>query len=143
MANNKLHKVRDYAALKEEKAAAELQKSREESQKKQEQLNLLNQYREEYEQQFQQRCSGGIDARSLEDYRLFLKKLNAAIAEQTTQVSESENGVQQAQSNWLDTYRRKSVLGNLIERKEQALDVEKQRLEQKISDENAARQKMD
>lgn len=139
MASNSLHHVQSHAARREEKAALQLQHTREQNQHIQQQLDALNKYREEYEDQFLRRCSQGISARELEDYRCFLGNLNNAIAQQMEKVNRSAETVQKAQSSWLDNYRRKTMVGNLIARQDQVAREQEDKREQKLADEQSMR----
>ena len=86
----KIGKVAAVAKTTEQKSAKALQQSQQSFQQKQEQLDQLKNFKQEYEDKLGVMGQEGIGARQLQDYRLFLSKLNLAIDQQAEEVQASE-----------------------------------------------------
>lgn len=137
MADVKLQKVLALQQNREKKAAGSMRQSREQQQQLQQQLSQLYQYRDEYEALFKRTSASGIDARILEDYRVFLAKLNEAIVRQHDQMSRAQEKYRQTRSQWSELWHRKKALNELIARNE-AHDIQrKDKAEQKEADERS------
>lgn len=137
MADVKLQKVLTLQQNREKKAAGSMRQSREQQQQMQQQLSQLHQYRDEYEALFRRTSASGIEARILEDYRMFLAKLNEAIERQHGQMSSAEEKYRQTRSQWTEIWHRKKALNELISRNK-AHDFQcKDKAEQKEADERS------
>lgn len=137
MPDAKLQKVLTLQQSREQKAAGTMQKSREQRGQLQQQLTQLHQYRDEYEALFRRTSVVGIDARILEDYRLFLAKLNEAIERQQDQIGAAQQRYQQSRSLWTETWLRKEALSQLLGRN-RARNVRcREKAEQKVADERS------
>ena len=104
-----------------------------------EKLKLLEAYREEYETRFIAAQIAGLTLLQIQNYRMFLAKLNHAIEEQNKTVNIAEQRTRQGQKKWEVTRVKEKAIESLIAREESASRIRAQKIEQKINDEHAAR----
>ena len=104
----------------------------------QQKLVELQQYRDEYARRFEAAGSCGLNAMQLRDYRIFLDRLSAAIAQQAVAIAHARQDLAKQRHDWLLSRRRVEALDKVIERyQRQEQDVER-RLEQNECDEHSA-----
>lgn len=137
MRSNKLDPVLILAQSREKQAAASIRRSLQHARQLREQLQQLEQYRNEYEARFSAACASGIHPRILEDYRLFLAKLNQAIERQAEQISVADSKHQQTRARWTQLWQRKNAVEQLVEHEQCAQMERLEQLEQKASDERS------
>lgn len=100
-------------------------------------LNQLRVFRLEYEQRLERTASKGIDARRLADYRRFLSQLNEAIERQGHEVQRGRSAVEDSREALLRRAMRRESLDRLLERARLKQRRDRERREQKLSDEAA------
>lgn len=100
-------------------------------------LNQLRVFRREYEQRLERTASKGIDARQLADYRRFLSQLNEAIERQGHEVQGRRRAVEGSREALLRRAMRRESLDQLLERARLNQRRDRERREQKLSDEAA------
>jgi len=88
-----LDKVAELATAERAKAAGHLQEERQKHDAAQQQLQQLEQFLAEYEDDLRAASAAGIGATQLQDYRRFLVALNAAIEQQTRVLEQSGGAV--------------------------------------------------
>lgn len=131
----KIGKVASVAKTTEQKSAKALQQGQQSHQQKQEQLDQLKTYKQEYEDKLGVMGQQGIAARQLQDYRLFLSKLNHAIDQQSEDVQVSHQDLGDLRTHWLSESRRKTALDHLVDQQHQKNIQTREKVEQKESDE--------
>ena len=99
-------------------------------------LEQLVQFRKDYELMLEQKCSAGIEATQLQDYRQFLDKLSHAIEQQKSTLHESNENLALVREQWLSESRRKSALEHLAEVRHRQLKKGREKAEQLASDEH-------
>lgn len=101
----------------------------------------LREYRDEYTQHFQMNTTQGMSTVRMQDYRIFLHKLNQAIEEQAKVVRQTHEDCESCRKQWQVIHGKTKAVDHLVDRfKEQELaDIE--RAEQKESDERGQYQK--
>lgn len=102
-------------------------------------FEMLEQYRREYAQRFQQAAQNGLSPREWHNYQEFLNRLDEAIEAQRKAVSLQERETETGQRQWKEQRKKLKAIDTLSERhfsSEYAL--ENKRI-QKIQDEFAAR----
>lgn len=107
----------------------------------QEQLRELLGYRDEYARQFERTGGGGLPGAQLQDYRLFLDRLNRAIAAQNKRIEAQQREYESWRQRWLESHREVASLDKAVER---LRDLERQtseREEQRRNDELAQRRR--
>ena len=102
-------------------------------------LELLEQYRGEYEARFRQAAQDGLGRDEWANYQSFLGRLDEAIAQQRLLVESSRQRTENGQKEWLDKRNRVKAFDTLSQR-HRAGEVRRElRHEQKLQDEFAAR----
>ncbi|WP_413436782.1 flagellar export protein FliJ [Sulfuriferula sp. GW1] len=102
-------------------------------------LALLLQYRDDYAARCQSDLSAGLTAAGYHNFRVFLEKLDSAIAGQREVIREAQKLADKARSVWQECERKRMSFGALDNRaKKQAQQYETRR-DQKLTDEHATR----
>lgn len=135
--SKRMNPVLRVAEHREKDAARRLGQTQQRLQQQQARLQELIGYRDEYNQKFQQTCSAGVDVKQLQEYRLFLSRLNDAIAHQQRVIANAEREVEQARAGWLRTRTRSQALDKVRDRFIEAERREADRREQADSDERS------
>ena len=102
-------------------------------------LEMLLDYRREYDGRLAQNATCGIDAEKLRSYRRFLANLERAIEQQNEALVATQERVAQAQAQWRGEQRHVDSFRILDERQQAAQARSAGRLEQKLTDECASR----
>lgn len=118
------------------KQLAQLLASEQEGHKR---LQLLIDYRAEYERRFMRAAQSGISPREWQNYQSFIAKLDDAIAQQQGMVEVSRNQTSEGQKRWLDQRNKVRAFDTLSDRHQALLLKEQNKGEQKQSDEHAAK----
>lgn len=125
------------AGRREEDAARDLAKQRDLLAHQERQLAELQSYRSEYLERLHDQSGSGVNASRLQDYRIFLDKLDTAIGQQERIVAQQRREVERFHQRWLALRSRCNAMDKAVERmrneERRALD----RREQMESDENA------
>lgn len=103
-------------------------------------LDTLTRYRGEYANRW--RTLTQADSAALANFRRFLHKLDDAIAAQHQESQKCAEALDAAQQQWNETRRRIRSLELLIERRQAVVLKREQKLEQKSTDEFAARRSL-
>src|SRR5487761_2344050 len=90
----------DYAQAKADDAARALGTLNARVREAEKKLQLLIQYRDEYFLRFREEAAQGIDNHRMVNFRAFMEKLDAAIAEQHKVVADACHGARNAQGRW-------------------------------------------
>jgi flagellar FliJ protein len=134
---SKIGKVASVAKTNEQQSAKALKQGQQTYQQKQQQLEQLQNFKKEYEDKLGVMGEQGISARQLQDYRLFLSKLNHAIDQQSEEVKSSQQSLEALQQQWLDKSRRKTALDHLVDQQHKKDAQTREQTEQKESDESS------
>lgn len=102
-------------------------------------LEVLMQYREEYQNRFLDSARDGIGRDAWHNYRAFLDRLDAAVAQAKEMVATSERRTAAGQQEWLSKRGRVKAFDTLAQRHQSRVDYAESRQEQKAFDEHAAR----
>jgi len=106
-------------------------------------LDLLCQYREEYAQRFQVSAQQGLSPMQWKNFQDFLGRLDDAIAQQQQVVGQTRTRTSAGQAHWQAQRVRLQAMNTLSVRHHTAEALKEGRREQKVSDEHAARRKVD
>jgi len=101
-------------------------------------LDLLIQYRDEYENRFREAAKNGMARDEWGNYQSFLGRLDEAIAQQRTVVEASKQRTVAGQSAWLDTRNRVKAFDALSQRHHANEVRVEARSEQRTQDEHSA-----
>lgn len=104
-----------------------------------ERLELLAQYREEYQKRFLAAAQNGLGREAWANYQAFFGRLDEAIAQARAAVEASQQRTRDGQKAWLEQRGRLKAFDTLAQRHQERLLRIAARREQKISDEHAAR----
>ena len=137
MNTRQLGKLVFAAQAEENRAALAHRKERGALDQSAQRLNQLRVFRREYEQRLERMASTGIDARQLADYRRFLSQLNEAIERQGHEVQGRRRAVEDSREALLRRAVRRESLDQLLERARLNQRRDRERREQKLSDEAA------
>jgi flagellar FliJ protein len=102
-------------------------------------LNLLMQYRDDYSARFQAELATGLSAMGYRNFQVFLEKLDSAIAGQQQAVQAAQRRIEMERSAWQEGERKRMSYGTLADRAQKATQRKENRLDQKMTDEQAAR----
>jgi len=103
-------------------------------------LALLLQYRDDYAARCQSGLATGLSAAGYHNFRLFLEKLDSAIAGQREVIREANKLVDAARLVWQENERKRMSFGTLASRAQKQAREQETRRDQKLTDEHAARQ---
>ncbi|MEZ5529442.1 MAG: flagellar export protein FliJ [Porticoccaceae bacterium] len=134
---DKLDKVALVAGFKEQQSAGNLKARRQALENEQARLMQLEQFKQEYESRLDCYADKSIPARQLQDYRLFLTKLNQAIEQQHQLVTEAGQAADRAREQWVDQSVHKSAVDQLVDHRRQQERTALGKKEQRDSDERA------
>jgi len=102
-------------------------------------LELLTQYRDEYQARFIAAAGQGLGPDAWRNYQHFLGRLDQAIDQAHTMVTASKQRTVAGQQNWLDKRGKVKAFGTLAQRHQLRVAYTEARIEQKLSDEHTAR----
>lgn len=102
-------------------------------------LDLLEQYREEYEARFRQAAQNGLTREEWGNFQSFLGRLDEAIAQQRALVNASKQRTVDGQKEWLDKRNRVKAFDTLSQRHKANEIRSEAKTEQRAQDEHAAK----
>jgi flagellar FliJ protein len=102
-------------------------------------LEMLLDYRNEYDSRLAQNTNDGIDAEKLRSYRTFLANLERAIDQQSQLLAAAQQRVAEAQALWRGEQRQVESFRILDQRQQAEVARAAGRIEQKLTDELASR----
>lgn len=102
-------------------------------------LALLLQYRDDYAARCQSELAAGLSAAGYHNFRVFLEKLDSAIAGQREVVREANKLVDAARRVWQENERKRMSFGTLASRAQKQAREQETRRDQKLTDEHATR----
>lgn len=101
-------------------------------------LELLEEYRAEYEARFRDAMNNGIGVDAMRNYSAFMTRIDAAIETQRAQLGQSKQHTAVGKQQWIDQRNRVKAFDTLAERHHNTEQRRQQKLEQRQSDEHAA-----
>jgi flagellar FliJ protein len=102
-------------------------------------LEMLQQYRKDYQEKLQDAQKVGMDLNDLRNFQDFLYRLDDAIAQQTSVVTQAQLSVQQGRNELTETQRRMKSFDTLANRHTETIKKLEAKIEQKIQDEHSGR----
>lgn len=106
----------------------------------QEQLNVLNDYVQEYQQRLNRALTTGVMSGDLTNYHLFITQLEQAIRLQQQRMVTLNIKQQQAIAHFYQCHKKLSAYNVLQEKQQQRHQQQQQRLQQKLTDEFSQQQ---
>ena len=134
-----LQSVLDLSQMRLEEATRRLGELISGEQQAADRLQLLTQYRDEYQTRFLAVAREGIGREQWRNFQHFLDKLDAAIAQARQMVDQSHAETAVGQREWLERRGRVKAFDTLAVRHRARQAYEEAHREQKITDEHAAR----
>ncbi len=114
--SKRMQPVVKVAASKEQDAARQLGECQREIDARKARLAELIAYQTEYAHRFESSGGGGLDMARLQDYRVFLARLNDAIAQQRRLVEAAEIDYAKKKNHWLGTRQQAQAIDKVVER---------------------------
>lgn len=102
-------------------------------------LEMLEQYRRDYQDKLQVAQKAGMELTDLRNFQDFLYRLDDAIAQQTAVVKQTQLSVQQGRNELMEAQRRMKSFDTLESRHTEKVKKLEAKLEQKIQDEHSGR----
>jgi flagellar protein FliJ len=135
----RLRVVQDLAQQRSDSAAVRLGRLNAESAKAEQKLNMLLEYRDEYRERFRSKMNQDVHTSGFRNFQEFLKKLDEAIDQQRGAALAARRAVLNAQHEWQSSQIQVQAYDTLAMR-HQAVQAERvKRLDQRATDEFAAR----
>lgn len=132
--SKKLQPVADLAKQNENTAARNHGSVLRELQQHENQLNELLNYREQYLTALQTAGQTGLSAIQLQDYRLFLKRLDDAIKQQQQNVNNERQNCESSQNQWMDKRNRSKMINKVVKNRKKVEDQDLDKREQREQD---------
>lgn len=129
--SKKLHPVANLAKLKERSAAKLHGSVLRELQKQENQLSELINYRKQYLSAFKAAGESGLSAIQMQDYRIFLQRLDDAIGQQQQNVNNGRQNTQDSQTKWMDTRNQSKMINKVVENRQQLENQQVEKREQR------------
>ena len=126
--SKKLQPVANLAKLNERSAAKQHGSVLRELKKQENQLDELINYRNQYLTAFKTASESGLSAIQMQDYRIFLQRLEDAIQQQQQNVINGRQNTQSSQTKWTDTRNQSEMINKVVENRQQ---VENQQVEKR------------
>lgn len=102
-------------------------------------LEMLQQYRKDYQEKMQHAERNGMELEELRNFQDFIYRLDDAIAQQSAVVSQAQISVQKARSDLSEAQRRMKSFDTLSQRHAEAEKKLETKNEQRIQDEHSGR----
>ena len=125
----------DLAQDRSDAAAARLGRLNAQEQSAEQKLQLLLEYRQDYQARFQELSRNGLDQAEWLNFRAFMNKLDTAIAEQRKTVTSSHDNVQVGRIDWHAQQHKLKSFDTLSQRQRLAELHRASKLEQREQDE--------
>ncbi|BBP03854.1 hypothetical protein TPL01_04550 [Sulfuriferula plumbiphila] len=135
-----IHTLIELATKDADEAAKRLGAALRASEETGQKLSLLLQYRDDYAARCQADLASGLTATGYLNFRVFLEKLDNAIAGQREVVREAQKLVDAARRVWQENERKRMSFGTLATRAKKQARQHETRRDQKLTDEHATRQ---
>lgn len=112
--SKRMQPVVEVTVQREREAAKRLGEAQQRVQAAEQRLDELTRYRQEYTQQFA--AGDSLTAARLQDYRVFLDRLNQAVEQQHAVLGRARQDADAQRQRWLDLHTRVQALGKVVER---------------------------
>ncbi len=134
-----LQTILDLSQMKLEEATRHLGELIAGQQQAAERMEVLIQYRDEYQARFLAAAREGLSREQWRNYQSFLERLDGAIDQAKEMVARSRQQTEAGQQDWLDKRGRVKAFDTLAHRHQVRENYTESRLEQKNLDEHSAR----
>ena len=134
---NTLVNLIDFAQKESDTASRRLAALHAQERELQDKLQVLTQYRDDYQNRMQKTTAGGVQHQALANFREFMTRLDTAILQQRKMVAALQQQVERSRLEWLAKQRKLKSYHTLADRQ---MKLETQRMnkrEQREQDEHA------
>ncbi|MGS0673876.1 flagellar export protein FliJ [Shewanella sp. 30m-9] len=135
-----LHMVLKLTQDAEEQASLQLRSAQLELQRRQSQLEALQNYRLDYMKQMEQQQGQSISASHYHQFHQFVRQIDAAIVQQVNTVKDADTQRQHRQAYWQEKQQKRKAVELLLANKAEKAKLAELRSEQKMVDEFASQQ---
>lgn len=104
------------------------------AEKQQKQLEELITYREQYSQSFLSASQSGLSAIQMQEYRIFINRLDEAIKQQQQYVNNDQHKCEISQKEWMNKRSECKMIDKIVENRQQVEHQEKEKSEQRALD---------
>ncbi len=129
--SKKLKPVANLAMLNERNAARAHGTVLRDLQKQENQLNELINYRDQYLNAFKAAGESGLSAVQMQDYRIFIQRLDNAIRQQQQNVTSGRQNTQTSQAQWMTKRNKSSMINKVIENRQKLENKQAEKREQR------------
>jgi len=137
--SKRMQSVQHLAHNREQVAVKKLGESQQYLDAQQAKLQELRAYRDQYARAFESTGGEGLDALRIQEYRVFLGRLNQAIQQQEAVIAQCSARHEQTRQQWLETHSHSQAIDKVLERYRQQERKQQERKEQQELDERARR----
>ena len=137
--SKRMQPVQRVAEKRENDAAHRMSESRQQLAHQETRLKELQAYRDQYAAQFSERGNAGLDSMQLQDYRVFLSRLNEAICQQELVIAQCRSRHVLDQDQWTNRRCHTQAVDNLIERFRKDEQRQQHQREQQLQDDHSQR----
>jgi flagellar FliJ protein len=137
--SKRMQSVQHLAQNRERDAVRKLGESQQYCDVQQAKLEELRAYRDQYALAFESTCGAGLDAIRIQEYRVFLGRLNTAIQQQEAVVAQCSVRHEQTRQQWIATRSHSQAIDKAMQRYRQQERKQQERKEQQELDERAGR----
>lgn len=134
-----LQPLRDLAQHQKDSATLKLGQLNQQQQSAQQKLEILQEYRRDYQARLQQAAQSGMDPAELRNFQQFINKLDEAIRQQLQLVEQSKLSTQKGRSEFDSTQRKLKSFDTLQQRHMEQQNKLAEKSEQKAQDEHTGR----
>ena len=131
--------VKQVAKLREQHAVKAFGQSQQTLTGQQARLEELRVYRDQYTRSFQLASGAGLGAGRLQDYRVFLGRLNEAIVQQEMLIRQLGVQHEKTREQWIATRSHSQAIDKVVDQYRKREQEQRDRREQQESDEHAQR----
>ena len=129
--SKKLQPVANLAKQNERSAARQHGSVLRELEQQENQLNELIAYRDQYLKTFKTSCESGLSVVQMQDYRIFLLRLDDAIQQQQQNVSNGRQNCESSKTKWVDKRNRSKMINKVVNNRQQIEEQELNKREQR------------
>ncbi|HUW26441.1 MAG TPA: flagellar export protein FliJ [Gallionella sp.] len=133
-----LQPLKNLAEHQNESATRKLGQLNRQQQDTQQKLDMLREYRKDYQNRLQEATQGGMDPAGLCNFQQFINKLDEAISQQIKAVEKSKISTQTGRDEFSITQRKLKSFDTLQQRHIEAQRAASGKYEQKMQDEHSS-----
>ncbi len=127
------------AHQKNDSATRKLGKLNHQEQTAQSRLAALQQYRRDYQMQFEEAARNGMSPADMRNFQSFIERLDQAIRQQQEEIDKAHRSVQKGQHELLDTTRKMKSFDTLAQRHVDSEHKREAQSERRVQDEQSGR----